>query len=283
VTTISTGNRSLNSCGNPPSRRLVIAIDYGTTYTGIAFATTTGSRAYLNDIDTITFWGDEISNDEKIPSVISYSPASDKQGRQWGSNLSPNAVAMVHTKVASDIHDNSGELDLILEALDGMHDLKFQYIRAHQGFPPYPWKRPEEIVEDYFTKLFDAFLEAMTRRLDGGFPQELRDRLPVDIVVTSPAGWSYRAKNSMFRALTRAGFNQTNFPKLIDMLVVSEPEAAAIYTAKYLKELGGTDFLEVGECFTFCDAGRGTVVCRNYSHINASCFNCIQGRSIIQG
>jgi len=90
----------------------------------------------------------------------------------------------IHTKLALDIHDNSGELDLILEALNGMHNLQFHYIRARQGFPPYSWKRSEEIVEDYLTKVFDAFLEAMTRRLDGGFPQELRDRLPVDIVVT---------------------------------------------------------------------------------------------------
>jgi len=141
----------------------------------------------LNDIDAINISGDEMSNDEKIPSVISYSPASDKLERQWGSSLSSKAVAMVHTKLALDIRDNSGELDLILEALDGMHDLKFQHITDCRGFPPYPWKRPEEIVEDYLAKVFDAFLEAMTRRFDEGFPQELRDRLPVDIVVTIPA------------------------------------------------------------------------------------------------
>ena len=74
--------------------RLVIAIDYGTTYTGIvyqqkavsraywnckigiAFATTTGNSAYLHDIDTINISGDEMSNDEKIPSVMLYPPAS---------------------------------------------------------------------------------------------------------------------------------------------------------------------------------------------------------------
>jgi len=89
---------------------------------------------------------------------------------------------MVHTKLALDLHDNSGELDLVLEDLDGMHDLQFQYIKSYRGLLPYPWKRPEEIVEDYLVKVFDSFLEAMTR-----FPQELRDRSPVDIVVTIPA------------------------------------------------------------------------------------------------
>ncbi|KAN0071932.1 hypothetical protein V8E54_009661 [Elaphomyces granulatus] len=239
--------------------RLVIAIDYGTTYTGIAVATPTGNKAYLNEIDIINISGDVMSNDEKIPSVISYSPASENQERQWGSSLSSNAVAMVHTKLALDVRDNSEELDLILQALDGMHNLQIQYIREHQGSPPYPWNRPEEIVEDYLTKVFDAFLEEMTTRLAQGFPQELRDRLPVDIVVTIPARWPYRAKNSTFRALTRAGFNRSTFPQLTDMLLVSEPEAAAIYTARYLKELDGADFLKKEECFTLCDAGGGTV------------------------
>ncbi|KAN0071918.1 hypothetical protein V8E54_009647 [Elaphomyces granulatus] len=261
--------------GSSSRLRLVIAIDYGTTYTGIAFATPIGNIAYLNEIDMINISGDEMSFDERIPSVISYSPASEMQERQWGSSLSSNAVAIVDTKLELELQDSSGELDLILKALDGMHNLNFQYIRDYQGLPPYPYKRPEEIVGDFLAKVFDAFLEGMTTRLDQGFPQELRDQLSVDIVVPIPAGWSYRAKNSIFRALTRAGFNQNTFPNLIDMLLVSEPEAAAIYTARYLKELDGADFLKKGECFMVCDAGRGTVVCEDFSDVNASCFNCI--------
>jgi hypothetical protein len=60
------------------------------------------------------------------------------------------------------------------------------------------------------------------------------------------------------------------------MLLVSEPEAAAIFTARYLKETMGRDFLKVflydgklqlvlisqqiNERFVLCDAGGGTVV-----------------------
>ena len=49
-------------------------------------------------------------------------------------------------------------------------------------------------------------------------------------------GWSYRAKNSTFRAIRHAGFNELNFPNLQRILLVTEPEAAAIYTAQYLKQ-----------------------------------------------
>jgi hypothetical protein len=85
--------------------------------------------------------------------------------------------------------------------------------------------------------------------------------------------------NSTYRALTNAGFNQTYFPQLRDVMFVTESEAAAIYTARYLKDREGTEFLrvfsayhalilildslpeQINEPFILCDAGGGTVVC----------------------
>jgi 3-oxoacyl-[acyl-carrier-protein] synthase III len=57
-------------------------------------------------------------------------------------------------------------------------------------------------------------------------------------------------------------------------MMISEPEAGAIYAARYLKDEMGKDFLKVAsfacyfltnvlqrrECFVLCDAGGGTVV-----------------------
>lgn len=59
--------------------------------------------------------------------------------------------------------------------------------------------------------------------------------------------WSYRAKNSTLRAIKKAGFNEQTFPNLTDIIMVTEPEAAAIYTARHLKEDKKTEFLKV--CF----------------------------------
>jgi len=83
--------------------------------------------------------------------------------------------------------------------------------------------------------------------------------------------------NSTYRALRKAGFNQESFPKLKEIIFVTEPEAAAIYSARYLKDTMGQDFLKVGQralntfpfltpvpqekgYFVLCDAGGGTVV-----------------------
>ena len=40
----------------------------------------------------------------------------------------------------------------------------------------------------------------------------------------------------MLRAIRNAGFNENNFPNLESHYLVTEPEAAALYTARFLKE-----------------------------------------------
>jgi hypothetical protein len=135
----------------------------------------------LREIDVVTDWGDKMGNHDKIPSVYSYSPSSEKGEQQWGLSLSENAVAMVNTKLELDIHDVPEELSMILQALDGMKNLHFQHIKAAGGLPAFPWQGPEEIVTDYLKKVFAYLLQAVAK-----FSEELRAQVPVDIVVTVP-------------------------------------------------------------------------------------------------
>ncbi|KUJ18836.1 uncharacterized protein LY89DRAFT_717366 [Mollisia scopiformis] len=243
--------------GDVEERRLVIAIDYGTTYTGVAIATPARHRASLEEVDIIQDWGHGMDNHEKIPSVISYSLAPGGE-QQWGTNLSPEAIAMVHTKLQLDVAGPSEELELILQALKGMHKLDFKYIMEASGAPKYPCKGPEDIVTDYLTRVFENLLQALKKE-PFTITDSLRRTMPVDIIATVPAKWGYRAKDSTFRALQRAGFNSDTFPRLSEMLLISEPEAAAIYTARYEKEKKGIEFLGKDESFVLCDAGGGTV------------------------
>lgn len=160
--------------------------------TGVAFATPVRRRADLDEIEIIQDWGLRMSNHDKIPSVISYSLCSARQEQQWGTDLSPHAVAMVHTKLQLDVNDPSGELDLILQALDGMRNLDIQYIISSGGVVDYPREGPEEIVEDYLTKIFSAVLNSIAR-----FTVAWRMTIPVDIVVTIPAVSCSRCKTNV--------------------------------------------------------------------------------------
>lgn len=137
----------------------------------------------MNEIDIVSDWGHDMVNLDKVPSVYSYSPSSGAGEQQWGVSLSPDAVAMMHTKLELDVRSTAEELDLALEVLDGMRNLHFQNIKASGALPPYTWKRSEQIAQDYLTKVYGASAEELYKI----YPEELKARMPVDIVVTIPA------------------------------------------------------------------------------------------------
>ncbi|KAF1828846.1 hypothetical protein BDW02DRAFT_200221 [Decorospora gaudefroyi] len=243
---------------DPQEVRLVVGIDYGTTFSGIAWATPSGAKCSLDDIDVIERWGLQMDNEEKVPSVISYSRQSQAGEQQWGKSLSADAVTMVHTKLELGLEDLMGELDMTLQVLDGMKNLNFDKMMLSKGendLPPYSHKSPEEIVTDYLKKMF-AYVK-MEVRVDEN--DVFAKHVPTDIVVTIPTKWSYMAMNSTYRALTKAGFNKDNFPKLQPIMFITEPEAAALYTARYYRDEKEEDFLQERDYFILCDAGGGTV------------------------
>jgi hypothetical protein len=53
------------------------------------------------------------------------------------------------------------------------------------------------------------------------------------------------AINSMYRALRKAGFNKQTFPRLQDVMFISESEAAAHYVARYYRDEKSREFLKV--------------------------------------
>lgn len=162
---------------NQPCR----AWNYSNFIAGIAYAIHDNSRPELSNIRSIKDWGDDMSNDVKIPSVISYTPSTHKGEQQFGASLSPDAVAMVNTKLELEAQDTRlDELDLIIQVLEGTKDLNFEHVKRAQGYPDYTWKAPEDIVTDYLTKVFEHFERAMVDLT------EIKKNVPVDIMVTVP-------------------------------------------------------------------------------------------------
>ncbi|KAF2828907.1 hypothetical protein CC86DRAFT_199672 [Ophiobolus disseminans] len=242
--------------------RLVIGIDFGTTYTGVAFATPKGSVCPLNEITVIKEWDEHHTNADKVPSVISYS--NSKSHQQWGSycNFSPGALTMVHKKLELCPHPLQGELDLVLQVLKDMKNLNFDDMIEDGLVPAHACKSPEEIVTDYLTKVF-LYLDQKVEKFKGSF----RIYTTTDLVVTVPTDWPYEAMNATYRAITKAGFNRFNFPRLNDVMFITESEAAARYTVRYYKEQRGVNFLHDNSCFVLCDAGGGTVDVVSYKVI----------------
>lgn len=58
--------------------------------------------------------------------------------------------------------------------------------------------------------------------------------------------WSDEAKNLTFQAINRAGFTKRYFNGLRQVIFVTEPEAAALYSVKYLmEEADDEEFVQV--------------------------------------
>lgn len=102
----------------------------------------------------------------------------------------------------------------------------------------------ETMVTDYLR----ALREPMIGILKHNVGEAAVESTPFFYIVTVPAVWSDRAKDKTRSCAANTGMG----PKVY---IVSEPEAAAIYSLDVMNPHG----LQIGDNFSVCDAGGGTV------------------------
>ncbi|KAF2690232.1 hypothetical protein K458DRAFT_459297 [Lentithecium fluviatile CBS 122367] len=222
--------------------RLVIGLDYGTTYTGVSFCETSNTTYIEEQISVIQDWPSAhsaVGTKEKVPSEVAY--LSD--GVRWGSNIPPHVQRYLWTKLELD-NPKTEEAEKIRQELASLS------IGGNCSV-----RHPVTIIADFLAKVKDHLI----KNLDNQYGKELWRTLPITLVITVPAVWSDAAKDRTLQAVSKAGFNKTELPQLRRTVTTTEPEAAAIYTIKSLKGRVQDEQLEVGDGFVVCDMGGGTV------------------------
>lgn len=144
------------------------------------------------------------------------------------------------------------QLKILMALLaDKLQDLDLDDLESDDGDAPpaYPGKPPVEIVADYLSAVREHVWGVLQRQYIGG----LFNTLKKVIVVTVPAVWSERAKDLTLRAVSSANWGTDKIS------LVTEPEAAAIYTLKWITQGAQKSEVSVGDNFVLCDAGGGTV------------------------
>ena len=117
-------------------------------------------------------------------------------------------------------------------------------------------KEPVEIVADYLTQVKAHLI----KNLDQKYGKALWRSLDVTLVVTVPAVWTDLAKDRTLQAIEKAGFNKLELPQLTQQpVLITEPEAAALYTIKTLRLSAQGSQFAVNDGFIMCDMGGGTV------------------------
>lgn len=99
-----------------------------------------------------------------------------------------------------------------------------------------------EAVTDYLSQIHKHTMETLTKR----YGETFMSMTKVQFVLTVPAVWSDSAKDATLKAAEKAGMGKKG-----DLKLISEPEAAAVYTLKAIQP----NHLTVGDNFVVCDAG----------------------------
>lgn len=241
-----------------PRSRILVGIDYGTTYTGLAYTTERpDTTTTLSDITSFRWW--PAKQQAKVPSAISYSIT--KEGKsQWGADIDDNSDVLQWTKLELQPKDTLKELKVLKKLMQGLQLVRDLHNGQSKATPRQISKSSEDIVRDYLLRVTGHWHNKMTTATGGEMKAGGRNTfrvIPVDLVITHPVNWKYEALNKTYRAIMGA-MPQGKFPKLRDVYMISEPEACALYTVRDMIDRERNTLVE-GECFVLCDAGGGTV------------------------
>ena len=171
-----------------PETRMVVALDYGTTFTGVAYLSVASRQrdqdldALADDIRVLQGWPTHES--EKVPSEISYSP-SPKGCKQWGYDIDDNSRVLKWTKLElQETTNRFAELRTLAETLLGLQllDLSEEAV-IRNDIPRHLAKEPEDIVRDYLSEIAEQTLEEICTQVG----RRVADNIPIDMVITHPA------------------------------------------------------------------------------------------------
>ncbi|POS73475.1 hypothetical protein DHEL01_v208126 [Diaporthe helianthi] len=182
-----------------PGDRLVIALDFGTTFSGVAYAfDVLGKEA---EIIPIQEWpGLEGYRQPKVPTLIMYDE-NDSSKFKWGGQVNWRDPAVRGVKLLLDP-------DQPLPAF-------FRGSRAEMDLPDLP-KAPVDVVADYLRAIYNHAVSVIESSVIRAYAQSC----PRAFVLTVPAAWSDKAKDLTAKAAEKAGIHP--------ITLIKEPEAAAL-------------------------------------------------------
>jgi molecular chaperone DnaK (HSP70) len=249
----STGAGSVVSLKSSSS--LVIGIDFGTTYTGVAYAhsasigaeqirinseTRNELDAIVEKISVIKTWPNSSQQyAEKTPSLIAYEGG---KPIAWGGQVTPqHEIRIAGFKLGLHAAARSHYVNASASRLGGFLNTPNW---RHESLPS---KSAEDYTADYLALVGN---HVVNKALRERFDEQYLKNQHISFVLTVPAIWSDKEKDATRRAAQRAGI------PLASLTLITDPEAAAHFCATACNEVN----LKIGEHFLVCDAGGGTVV-----------------------
>ncbi|TGJ86878.1 hypothetical protein E0Z10_g1906 [Xylaria hypoxylon] len=213
---------------------LVIGIDFGTTYSGVAWATRVD---FANgQVNFITSWPGHGREEGKAPTELWY---SDDEEPAWGYEVPVDADPFRWFKLL---------LVRVEDLKPEVRDSKF-LVRA-RAMMEESGRTAVDLVADYLRLLW----EHITSTVDRARGETIVEALPIHVVITVPAIWESYERRAMEDSAKKAGILKYRLAGATKLTFAPEPEAAALST---LHEQGSG--VRPGNVYIVCDAGGGTV------------------------
>ncbi|KAF2467960.1 uncharacterized protein BDR25DRAFT_266432 [Lindgomyces ingoldianus] len=260
-----TSSRTSYSAGEVEQNHINIGIDFGTTYSGVAWAI---SGAQEPDINVVTTWPNAPTESwsVKVPTEIWY-----KEGEafKWGYSVPPEAEPLKWFKLL-----------LIPDAEMPQKIRDAKEIRTTKRLLQKLGKSLEDVIADYLQRIWECALIDIKQQQGSS-----ADSMPLRIIMTVPASWTKDARNQMKSAAIKAGLLSRRIGVMDTKFeFVGEPEAAAL-AAFFDGNVRRS--MNAGDIITICDAGGGTVDTVTYEIErilpNVHLGECIAGDSDLCG
>ncbi|KAG0380570.1 hypothetical protein BGX24_007257 [Mortierella sp. AD032] len=213
---------------DPDDFPIIVAIDFGTTFSGCAYAYAPDDE----EVRTITAWPKQNIQYAKTPTLNLYSKVDGRYKIiEWG------------WKSKLEMESPSGSKYTQISQYK-------PYLDENVGLSPWNNIVPlQDAISDYLHALHEYAAEKILQEFGPSIT-----RKSFRYCLTVPAMWSDKAKDVMRKAAIRANLiTESDHPERLTL--VSEPEAAALYCKRKCKQYD----LEDGNRFLICDAGGGTV------------------------
>ncbi|RSL70212.1 hypothetical protein CEP53_001940 [Fusarium sp. AF-6] len=215
---------------------LIIGIDFGTTYSGVAYSRRKSPPKLITNWKTLRNFNQD---KEKVPSAVFYDQMTEGDF-SWGYAVPIGEHVLRWFKLLL-----VDEIDLPFKIRTSRH------VTAARALIKQLNKTPVEVIGDYLGKLWKHSRENIMRAVG----QRVFKIARLHFVVTLPAIWPHYARARMEEALVLAGIREARPAGETIVDFISEPEAAALAC---LEGCFDEIDLNLGEHLIVCDAGGGT-------------------------
>ncbi|KAK4226709.1 hypothetical protein QBC38DRAFT_418470 [Podospora fimiseda] len=233
----------------PVDKFIAIGIDFGTTYSGVSWAS---SEAWANSQQNIIYihdvmnWPQEAGHmsEVQVPTLI-----DPDQPEKWGMLCLPagsNPIKWLKLLLLN-------EADLIddVKMSKQFEDARRRLVESKE----YGFLGVVGLIAQFLEHIWRHALKKIANNYEGPL------NLPLKVAIGVPAMWKPEIKERMKRAAILAGITDTRYGAggighRTTLCFVEEPEAAAAWT---LREQSHTKSMIIGDSFIVCDCGGGTV------------------------